>query len=49
MLLRFVPYIGVPLAFLFPFTLALAVDPGWSKMIWVIALYGGIEPIIGQS
>ena len=29
-LLRFVPYVGVPLAFLFPFTLALAVDPGWS-------------------
>ena len=27
-LLRFVPYVGVPLAFLFPFTLALAVDPG---------------------
>jgi predicted PurR-regulated permease PerM len=47
-LLRFVPYIGVWLASLFPFTLALAVDPGWSKMIWVIALYGGIEPIIGN-
>lgn len=48
MLLRFVPYVGVPLAFLFPFTLALAVDPGWSKMVWVMALYGGAEPIIGQ-
>lgn len=47
-LLRFVPYFGVPLAFLFPFTLALAVDPGWSKMVWVLALYGGIEPVIGQ-
>ena len=49
MLLRFVPFLGVPLAFLFPFTLALAVDPGWSKMVWVIALYGGIEPVIGQA
>lgn len=48
MLLRFVPYVGVPLAFLFPFTLALAVDPGWSKMIWVMVLYGGVEPVIGQ-
>jgi predicted PurR-regulated permease PerM len=48
MLLRFVPYVGVPLAFLFPFTLALAVDPGWSKMVWVMVLYGGIEPLIGQ-
>ncbi|HVW73308.1 MAG TPA: AI-2E family transporter, partial [Rhizomicrobium sp.] len=48
MLLRFVPYVGVPLAFLFPFTLALAVDPGWAKMVWVVALYGAIEPVIGQ-
>ncbi|HUE65889.1 MAG TPA: AI-2E family transporter [Rhizomicrobium sp.] len=48
MLLRFVPYVGVPLAFLFPFTLALAVDPGWSKMVWVMALYGSLEPTIGQ-
>jgi predicted PurR-regulated permease PerM len=48
-LLRFVPYVGVPLAFLFPFTLALAVDPGWTKMVWTIALFAGIEPIIGQG
>jgi predicted PurR-regulated permease PerM len=49
MLLRFVPYVGVPLAFLFPFTLALAVDTGWSKMVWTIALYGGVESIVGQG
>ena len=49
MLLRFVPYVGVPLAFLFPFTLALAVDPGWSKMIWIMVLYGSVEAIIGQA
>jgi hypothetical protein len=49
MLLRFVPYVGVPLAFLFPFALALAVDPGWSKMVWTMALYGGIEAIVGQA
>jgi predicted PurR-regulated permease PerM len=48
-LLRFVPYVGVPLAFLFPFTLALAVDPGWSKMVWVMALYGGVESTVGQA
>jgi len=48
MLLRFVPYVGVPLAFLFPFTLAMAVDPGWEKMVWVMALYGGIEAVVGQ-
>jgi predicted PurR-regulated permease PerM len=49
MLLRFVPYVGVPLAFLFPFTLALAVDPGWSKMVWTLVLYGGVEAIVGQA
>ncbi len=49
MLLRFVPYVGVPMSFLFPFTLALAVDSGWSKMFWTIALYGGIESVIGQA
>jgi predicted PurR-regulated permease PerM len=49
MLLRFVPYVGVPLAFLFPFALALAVDPGWSRMVWTMALYGGVEAIVGQG
>lgn len=49
LLLRFVPYVGVPLAFLFPFTLAMAVDPGWSKMVWTAALYGGVETIVGQA
>src|ERR1700761_2143977 len=43
MLLRFVPYIGVPLALLFPLTLALAVDPGWTKVVWTLLLFGGIE------
>ncbi|HET7084472.1 MAG TPA: AI-2E family transporter [Rhizomicrobium sp.] len=49
LLLRFVPYVGVPLASLFPITLALAVDPGWSKMVWTAALYGGVEFIVGQA
>jgi len=48
-LLRFVPYVGVPLAFLFPFGLAMAVDPGWSKMVWTMALYGGVEAVVGQA
>jgi predicted PurR-regulated permease PerM len=49
MLFRFVPYVGVPIAFLFPATLALAVDPGWSKLVWTMALYGGIEFVVGQA
>jgi len=48
MLLRFIPYVGVPLAFLFPFFLALAVDPGWEKMVWTMALYGSVEAVTGQ-
>jgi len=48
MLFRFVPYVGVPIAFLFPAILAVAVDPNWSMLVWVMALFGGIEAVIGQ-
>jgi predicted PurR-regulated permease PerM len=48
MLFRFVPYVGVPIAFLFPATLAVAVDPGWSMLFSVMALFGGVEAIVGQ-
>jgi predicted PurR-regulated permease PerM len=47
-LFRFVPYVGVPIAFLFPFFLAVAIDPGWAKMVWVMVLYGALEAVIGQ-
>jgi predicted PurR-regulated permease PerM len=47
-LLRFVPYIGSPLAAIAPLLLAAGVDPGWSKMIWTAALYAVVEPIMGQ-
>ncbi len=47
-LLRFVPYIGPPLAAIFPLTLAAAVSPGWSMMLWTAGLYVGVEGIIGQ-
>ena len=49
MLFRFVPYVGVPLAFLFPGILAVAVDPGWHMLVSVMVLYGGVEAIIGQA
>ncbi|HEV7960047.1 MAG TPA: AI-2E family transporter, partial [Rhizomicrobium sp.] len=48
MMFRFVPYVGVPMAFLFPAVLAVAVDPGWTMLIWVVGLFGGVEPVIGQ-
>ena len=48
MLLRFVPYIGPLLAALCPAALALAVAPGWSTVLWTIALFLAVEPILGQ-
>jgi hypothetical protein len=48
MLLRFVPYIGPVIAAIFPAALALAVEPGWSMLLWTAGLFLVIEPIIGQ-
>lgn len=47
-LLRFVPYIGPILAAAFPAALAVAVDPGWSMLLWTVALFVVVEPIMGQ-
>jgi hypothetical protein len=46
--LRFVPYIGSLIAAAFPLALALAVDPGWSMLLWTLALFLIAEPIAGQ-
>ncbi len=48
MLLRFVPYIGSPLAAVMPLALAAAVSPGWSMAVWTAALYIVAETITGQ-
>lgn len=48
-LLRFVPYIGAPLAALFPLVLAAAVDPGWSTMVWTATLYFVLEMTVAQA
>lgn len=48
MVLRFVPYIGAPLAAAFPALLALAVDPGWSMVLWTLGLFAVVEPLVGQ-
>ena len=37
--LRFIPYLGPFLAALFPIALAVAVDPGWTMLLWVIGLF----------
>lgn len=46
--LRFVPYIGAVIAAVFPLTLAAAVDPGWSMLVWTAALFVVTEPVIGH-
>jgi len=46
--LRFVPYIGAVIAAAFPLALALAVDPGWWMLIWTLALFLVIEPVVGH-
>jgi predicted PurR-regulated permease PerM len=47
--LRFVPYIGSFIAAAFPLTLAVAVDPGWSMLVWTAILFFVVEPIVGQG
>lgn len=43
--LRFIPYIGPFIAALFPLALAVAVDPGWSMLLWTGVLFLVIELI----
>jgi predicted PurR-regulated permease PerM len=47
-LLRYLPYVGVPLAAVFPAALSIAVDPGWSMLFWTLGLFFVTEPIMGQ-
>ena len=47
-LLRFVPYIGAAIAAAFPLALAVAVDPTWSMLLWTIALFLVVEPVVGH-
>jgi len=47
-IMRFVPYVGVPIAALLPAALALAVDPGWSMVLETIALFVLTEIVVGQ-
>jgi predicted PurR-regulated permease PerM len=46
--LRFVPYIGAAIAAAFPLALAVAVDPSWSMLLWTLALFLAVEPIVGH-
>ena len=46
--LRFVPYIGAFIAAAFPLALAVAVDPTWSMLLWTVALFVVVEPVVGH-
>jgi predicted PurR-regulated permease PerM len=46
--LRFVPYVGAVIAAAFPMALAVAIDPGWSMLLWTLALFFVVEPVVGH-
>ncbi|WP_165491052.1 AI-2E family transporter [Lichenihabitans psoromatis] len=46
--MRFVPFVGVVVAVVPPLLLAIAVSPGWSLALLVLALFVGSEMIMGQ-
>src|ERR1700751_2409628 len=46
--LRFVPYIGAVIAAAFPLALAVAIDPGWSMLLWTLTLFIVVEPVLGH-
>ena len=43
LVLRFVPFIGPVISSIFPLALAVAVDPGWSMLLWTVALFAIVE------
>jgi predicted PurR-regulated permease PerM len=47
-ILRFVPYLGTPLAAVFPLVLAASIDPGWTKVLLTALLFLGSEILTGQ-
>jgi predicted PurR-regulated permease PerM len=49
MLLRFIPYIGPITAAALPMIVALAVDPGWSMLLWTTGMFVVVELTTGQA
>jgi AI-2E family transporter len=49
MLLRFIPYIGPIIAAALAMIVALAVDPGWSMLLWTTGLFVVVELTTGQA
>ena len=47
-MLRFLPYLGIIIAASFPVALAVAVDPGWMLLVWVVLLFVGVELVVAN-
>lgn len=47
-ILRFVPYVGPVIAAILPATLAAAVSPNWTMVIWTVGLFAVVEGFTGQ-
>ena len=47
-LLRFIPYVGAPIAAAFPMALALAVFPGWRQVVLIFAIFVILELLIAN-
>ncbi|WP_158287802.1 AI-2E family transporter [Falsiroseomonas bella] len=47
-LMRFVPFVGTPVAVIPPALVAMAADPGWGMSLSVIGLFALGEPLMGQ-
>ena len=45
--LRFVPYVGALLGAVLPIVVAAGVDPGWTMVVMVVALFAVTEPLVG--
>jgi predicted PurR-regulated permease PerM len=45
-LLRYVPYLGIWIAAIMPAAVEFAVDPGWLKVVLIIALYFGTDVLV---
>jgi predicted PurR-regulated permease PerM len=46
--LRFLPYLGIVIAAGFPIMLAVAVDPSWMMLVWVVLLFVGVELVVAN-
>lgn len=46
--LRFVPFLGVPIAAVLAAVLALAAAPGWTPLLWTLATFAGVQLTTSQ-